>query len=84
MTWEFWLAVLKALPAFISLMSSIKATADAKTNQGIGYEQAVGEALAVAAHDHAAANTARLQAADAHAKNPTTDDGFDPDFKRPD
>jgi hypothetical protein len=44
MTWSaFLLAALEALPALISPISAIKTSADAATNRGLGYDQAVAE-----------------------------------------
>jgi len=46
MTWSaFLLAALKALPALISLVAAIKTSADAATNRGLGYDQAVADTL---------------------------------------
>lgn len=83
MTWlAFLLAVLKALPAAIQLASAIKATADAKFNQGIGRDQAVAEGLALANAqllqvDHAVDEAKKKQAA-----HPGSDDGRDTQFRR--
>lgn len=83
MTWgAFLLAALKALPALISLISAIKASADAKANQGIGYDQAVADAVEASRAQLAAADEAVNAARDRQAAHPNSDAGRDTDFRR--
>lgn len=79
----FLLAALKALPALIQLAASIKATADAKTNQGIGYQQAVADSLKTASDHLTIARQVEVEADHDHATK-TDDTAFDPDFMRKD
>ena len=84
MTWTaFLLAALKALPALIQLISSIKVTADAKANQGIGYDQAVAATLKATSDRLAIAQQVEAEAEQDHATKPD-DTAFDPEFKRAD
>lgn len=78
----FLLAALKALPALISLISSIKGSADASANQGIGYDRAVKESLEMAAARIQMADEATQEAERDHATK-ADDSAFDQDFKRP-
>lgn len=78
----FLLAALKALPALISLISSIKGSADAASNQGIGYDRAVKESLETAAARIEMADEAAREAERDHATK-GDDSAFDQDFKRP-
>lgn len=82
MSWSaFMLAALKALPAVISLVARIKAAADARVNQGIGYDRAFAESMkqleSMLGEARSAEDAARV-AHEAHA-----DDGaFDDEFRR--
>ena len=81
MTWAaFALAVLRALPALISFMTALKNDADARANQGIGYDQAVADTLKAGEAMMSAAHQVEDDAAKDHAKSDDT--AFDPDFKR--
>lgn len=84
MTWTaFLLAALKALPALIQLLASIKVTAEAQVNQGIGYDQAVADTLKTASDRLTIAQQVEAEAAQDHATKPD-DTAFDQDFKRAD
>lgn len=83
MSWTaFILAALKALPALIALISAIKTTADAKVNQGIGYDQAVQDGLESAAAQLRLADEAVEEAKQRQAKHPGDDEGRDIQFRR--
>lgn len=80
MSWTaFILAALKALPEIIALAARLKAAADARTNQGIGYDRATLESLQAAnaelAKADAAVEAARNRQRD-HAGDAGLDDGF--------
>lgn len=82
MSWPaFLLAALKALPAIISLVARIKAAADARVNQGIGYDRAFADSLkqfeAMLSDARSAEDAARV-AHEAH----DDDSAFDQDFRR--
>lgn len=82
MTWTaFVLAALKALPALIQLIASIKVSADAAINRGVGYDQAVSDVLKSTADRIALAQQVEEQADKDHAEK-SDDTAFDPDFKR--
>jgi hypothetical protein len=84
MTWSaFVLAVLKALPALISLVSALKNDADAATNRGLGYDQAVADGLKRAADMLAIAHQVEDEAQRDHASK-SDDSAFDRDFQRKD
>lgn len=79
--WTFVLAALKALPALISLASAIKGSADAASNQGIGYDKAVKESLETAAARTAQAREVEREAETDHATK-ADDSAFDQEFRR--
>ena len=82
MTWAaFLLAALKALPALIQLISSIKVSADASTNRGVGYDQAVSDVLKSASERISLAQQVEAEAEKDHSEK-ADDTAFDPDFKR--
>ena len=82
MTWgAFLLAALKALPALIQLIASIKVSADAATNRGAGYDQAVAGILKSTAARLALAQQVEDEADKDHAAK-ANDSAFDQDFKR--
>lgn len=84
MTWTaFLLAAIKALPALIELISTIKVSADAATNRGVGYDQAVADALKSSAARLALAQQVEAEADKDHATK-TDDTAFDPEFRRND
>lgn len=78
----FLLAALKALPALISLISAIKQSADAATNRGIGYDQAVADGLSLATKQLQDSDEAVNEAREKQAANPGSDDGRDTEFRR--
>lgn len=83
MTWgAFVLAALKAVPAIISLISAIKASADAATNRGIGYDQAVADGITLASKQLQEADVAADEARARQAAHPDSDDGRDTAFRR--
>ena len=83
MTWTaFILAAVKALPALIALISAIKASADAKKNQGIGYDQAVQDGMEAVTKQLQIADEAVEEAKQRQAANPGSDDGRDIQFRR--
>lgn len=77
----FVLAALKALPALISLFAGIKISADAKANQGIGYDKAVKDSLETASARIATAREVEREAEKEHEAK-ADDSAFDQDFKR--
>lgn len=79
----FLLAALKALPALIQLISALKVSADATTNQGIGYDQAVADTLQATTDRLTIAQQVEAEAAKDHASK-SDDTAFDPEFKRAD
>lgn len=79
---SFALAVLKALPTFISLVAQIKTSADAKANRGIGYDQAVSDGIVLARQQLADADQAVAEAKASHAAHPNSDEGRDIQFRR--
>lgn len=56
--------------------------ADARHERGVGYDQAVKEALEEGARRVAIANEAEQEARRDHAAHPDDDDGFDREFER--
>lgn len=81
--WAFISAALKALPIVLDLIRMFKASADAKVQQGIGYDQAVKEALQEGQRRMALADEAERQARKDHAEK-KDDSAFDPEFMRKD
>lgn len=77
----FVLAALRALPALISLISSIKGSADAAKNQGIGYDKAVKESLETAAARVAQSREIEVEVEKEHAAK-SDDSAFDQEFRR--
>jgi hypothetical protein len=77
----FVLAALKALPALISLIQSIKGSAEAAKNQGIGYDKAVKDSLETAAARVKIARDVEIEAEKDHAAK-ADDSAFDQDFRR--
>jgi len=80
--WTFLVAALKALPLVLQLIQQIKSAADAKANQGIGYDQAVADGLKTASEQLAQADAAVAEAKARQAAHPDSDDGRDIDFRR--
>ena len=77
----FILAALKSLPALISLFAGIKGSADAKANQGIGYDKAVKDSLETEGARIATAREVEREAEKEHEAK-ADDSAFDQDFKR--
>lgn len=83
MTWTaFVLAAIKALPALIQLIAAFKQSADAATNRGIGYEQAVADGFELATKQMQEADAAVAEAQARQRANPGSDDGRDTQFRR--
>lgn len=81
-TWlAFLLAALKALPAIISLISAVKRDAEAKRNQGIGFDLAVKAALEQTAERVGMAREIENEAERDHLSK-SDDSAFDQDFIR--
>lgn len=76
------LAVLTALPSLVRLFAVLTAYVQARQERGVGRAQAVAEGLQVAATQLQLATDARRDAEAQHNKNPSTDAGFDSDFRR--
>lgn len=83
MSWlTFLAAALKALPLVLQLIQQVKSAADAKANQGIGYDQAVSDGLRTATEQLAQADAAVAEAKAKQAAHPDSDDGRDTEFRR--
>ena len=81
MTGGILLALVKALPQVLALINTIAGFVKSAQDRGIGRDQAVAEALALAAAELARAQQAREAARAEHAR--TRDDtAFDGDFER--
>lgn len=78
------LALIKALPSLIALISSVWNYARSAKDRGIGADQAVKAGLEIAAKGVDLAREAEREAAAAHAAHPNDDGGFDPAFQRKD
>ncbi|MGM4906242.1 hypothetical protein AB8B21_05800 [Tardiphaga sp. 866_E4_N2_1] len=77
----FILALLKAAPELIALVSRLKASADAKAAQGVGYDQAVADGVKMMVKQLAEINESVEQARAKQAATPG-DDGRDTQFRR--
>lgn len=83
MTWfTFLAAALKALPLVLQLIQQVKSAADAKANQGIGYDQALADGLKAASEQLAQADAAVAEARARQAADPDSDEGRDISFRR--
>lgn len=80
--WTFIAAALKALPLVLQVIQQVKSAADAKANQGIGYDQAVADGFKTASEQLALAREAVNAAREKQAAHPGSDDGRDNDFRR--
>lgn len=80
--WAFIVAAVKSLPLVIGLIQQVKSSADAKANQGIGYDNAVADGLRAATEQLAQADEAVAKAKTRQARHPDSDDGRDTDFRR--
>lgn len=80
--WAFFVAAVKALPLVLGLIQQIKSAADAKANQGIGYDQAVADGLKAASEQLAMAQEAVNEAKARQDAHPGSDEGRDTDFRR--
>ena len=78
----FVLAALKALPELVALVSAFKASADAKTNQGIGYDLAIADGFKTMTAQLTQADQAVAEARANQASHPGSDDGRDTQFRR--
>jgi hypothetical protein len=80
--WTFFVAAVKSLPLVLGLIQQIKSSADAKANQGIGYDQAVADGLKTASEQLAQADAAVAEAKAKQAAHPDSDEGRDTEFRR--
>ena len=80
--WTFIAAALKSLPLILQIIGQFKASADAKANRGIGYDQAVADGLKVMSEQLTAADEAVNAAREKQVQHPNSDDGRDTDFRR--
>jgi hypothetical protein len=76
------LALLKAMPQILSLITTIVGMVRDKEQRGLGRAEATADALAQAQQDIAYANAVEEDARRSHNQNPDTDAGFDLDFRR--
>ena len=83
-TGAFILAALKVLPLVLDLISMFKRAADEKVQRGLGFDEAVKQALEEGQRRLKLAQEAAEIAAREHAKHPANDDGFDKEFQRKD
>lgn len=81
-TGAFILAALKVLPLVLDLVRMFKQAADAKVQRGLGFDQAVKEALEEGQRRLNVAREAAEIAAKEHAAHPGDDGGFDREFER--
>ncbi len=83
MTWLAFIGALaKALPVVLDLVSRFKASADAATARGIGYDQAVSDGLKLMTAQLAMADEAVNEAKVNQAAHPNEDAGRDTQFRR--
>jgi DNA-binding FadR family transcriptional regulator len=75
-------ALVKALPAIGSFLTTLHTMAQSKRDQGIGYDQAVADGIAQAHQGLLDAIAARNAADAAAAAHPDDDSGFDDEFRR--
>lgn len=80
-TAAFWLALLRALPELIALLSAIANRVQSARDRREGYDDAVAGALKEAADGLQQATEAANEAAERHRKD-QTDDAFDTQFRR--
>lgn len=83
MFWTFILAAVKSLPQVLKLVNALMAMAEAKRQRGIGYDQAVKEALEEGSEKVRLANDIEAEARKDHATK-AGDDAFDMEFMRKD
>lgn len=83
-TGAFILAALKVLPLLLRLFSQFKSAADEKVQRGLGYDQAVKEALEEGSRRLVIAKEAAEIAEKEHAAHPNDDSGFLNEFARKD
>ena len=77
------LAILKVLPDALVLIRMITEYAVRAEEREIGRQQAVSEAVTIAAEELRLATEARFAAAAAHDAHPDDDSGFLEEFRRP-
>lgn len=80
--WTFLAAALKALPLVLQLVQQVKSAADARANQGVGYDQAVADGLKAASEQLAQSDAAVADAKARQAAHPNSDAGRDTEFRR--
>jgi hypothetical protein len=76
------LAILRVLPDLLVLLRTITEYMVAAENRQIGRQQAMSEAITIAAEELRLATEARFAAAADHDSHPSDDGGFDPEFRR--
>ncbi len=76
------LALLRAAPEVVALVSRFKTAADAAAARGQGYDQAVSDGLKAMSEQLAAADEAVNEAKARQAAHPDSDDGLDTQFRR--
>ena len=83
MTWlAFVAAALKALPLLLNLISQFKASAEAKVQRGLGYDEAVADGLKLMTKQLAEIDESVEEARAKQAAHPGSDDGRDTEFRR--
>jgi hypothetical protein len=79
----FWLALLKALPLVLELLSAIADRARSARDRGIGYDEAVADGVKASIEGLRIATEAANEAEARHRADPT-DNAFDKRFQRDD
>jgi hypothetical protein len=77
------LAILKVLPDLLVLLRAITEYMVRAEQREIGRQQALSEALTIAAEETRLAMEARFAAEIDHRAHPDNDSGFDQEFRRP-
>lgn len=78
---SFILSALKVLPQVLQLINTVMSRVEARTQRGIGYDQAVKESLEETNDLVAKAHEAEVEADKRHKSDPT-DGAFDREFER--
>lgn len=83
MTWlALVTAAIKSLPLLLNLISQFKASAEAKVQRGIGYDEAVADGLKLMTKQLAEIDESVDGARAKQAAHPGSDDGRDTEFRR--
>ena len=75
-------AILKVVPDFLALLRTIMEYVVRAEEREIGRQQAVSEAVTIAAEELRLAAQARFEGEQAHRANPDDDSAFDQEFRR--